>query len=96
MAIIGNFTKQDTAFTGTISTLTVTAKASITPIEKTGDQAPDFRVFAGKAEIGAVWSMTSKAGNAYISVKLDDPSFQAPIFCRLVEADKGYALVWTR
>lgn len=96
MAIIGNFTKQDNAYNGTISTLTVNTKVGITPVEKTGDQAPDFRVFAGKAEIGAAWSSTSKAGNAYISVKLDDPSFPAPILCRLVEKDKGYALVWTR
>lgn len=96
MAIIGNFTKQDNAYQGTISTLSVNAKATITPIEKTGEQSPDFRVFAGKAEIGAAWKATSKAGNAYISVKLDDPSFAAPIFSRLVESDKGHSLIWNR
>ena len=96
MAIIGTFTKQDNAYQGMISTLSVSAKATITPVEKTGEQSPDFRVFAGKAEIGAAWLATSKAGNAYISVKLDDPSFPAPIFCRLLEADKGHSLVWTR
>ena len=97
MAIIGTFTKQDNAYQGTIATLSVNAKATITPIEKTGEQSPDFRVIAGKsAEIGAGWSTTSKAGNAYISVKLDDPSFAAPIFCRLVESDKGHTLIWTR
>lgn len=96
MAIIGTFTKQDNAYQGTISTLTVTAKVGINPVDKTGEQAPDFRVFAGKAEIGAGWSSKSKAGNAYLSIKLDDPSFPAAILCRLVENDKGYALVWTR
>ena len=97
MAIIGNFTKQDNAYQGTIATLSVNAKATITPVEKTGEQSPDFRVFAGgKSEIGAGWSTTSKAGNAYISVKLDDPSFAAPIFCRLVESEKGHSLIWTR
>jgi uncharacterized protein (DUF736 family) len=96
MAIIGTFTKQDNAYQGTIATLSVSAKVTITPIEKTGEQSPDFRVFGGKAEIGAGWSTTSKAGNAYISVKLDDPSFAAPIFCRLVESDKGHLLIWTR
>ena len=96
MAIIGTFTKQDNAYQGTISTLSVNAKATITPVEKTGEQSPDFRVFAGKAEIGATWSATSKAGNPYISVKLDDPSFPAPIFCRLLESDKGHSLIWTR
>jgi len=96
MAIIGNFTKQDNGFQGAIVTLSVSAKATITPVEKTGEQSPDFRVFAGKAEIGAAWSSKSKAGNAYISVKLDDPSFPAPIFCRLLESDKDHSLVWTR
>jgi uncharacterized protein (DUF736 family) len=96
MAIIGKFTKQDNAYQGTISTLLVNAKVTITPVEKTGEQSPDFRVFGGKAEIGAAWSTTSKAGNAYISVKLDDPSFAAPIFCRLVASDKVHSLIWNR
>ena len=96
MAIIGNFTKQDNAYQGTIATLSLSAKATITPVEKTGEQSPDFRVFCGKAVIGAAWSTKSKAGNAYVSVKLDDPSFAAPIFCRLVESDKGHSLIWTR
>ena len=96
MAIIGNFTKQDNAYQGTIATLSVNAKATITPVEKTGEQSSDFRVFGGKAEIGAAWKATSKAGNPYISVKLDDPSFPAPIFCRLMESDKGHSLIWSR
>jgi len=93
---LGTFTKQDNAYQGTISTLSVNAKATITPVEKTGEQSPDFRVFASKAEIGAAWKATSKAGNPYISVKLDDPSFPAPIFGRLVESDKGHSLIWNR
>jgi uncharacterized protein (DUF736 family) len=96
MAIIGNFTKQDNAYQGTIATLSVNAKATITPVEKTGEQSPDFRVFCGKVEIGAAWTATSKAGNPYVSVKLDDPSFPAPIFCRLMESDKGHSLIWSR
>lgn len=96
MAIIGTFTKQDSGFQGAIATLVVNAKVTITPVEKTSEKAPDFRIFAGKAEIGAAWSAKSKEGNAYLSVKLDDPSFAAPIVGRLVETDKGHALVWTR
>lgn len=96
MAIIGTFTKQDSGFQGAIATLVVNAKVTITPVEKTSEKAPDFRIFSGKAEIGAAWSAKSKEGNAYLSVKLDDPSFAAPILGRLVETDKGYALVWTR
>jgi uncharacterized protein (DUF736 family) len=96
MTIIGTFTKQDSSFAGSLTTLTVKAKVTISPIDKSGDKAPDFRVYAGNAEIGAAWSATSKGGKAYLSVELDDPSFAKPIFCRLVETDKGYALVWSR
>ena len=96
MAIIGNFTKQDANFTGTLATLTVKAKVTIAAVEKNGEKAPDFRVYAGTAEIGAAWSQTSKEGRPYLSVKLDDPSFPAPILSRLIETDKGYSLVWTR
>lgn len=96
MAIIGNFTKQDNGYQGTITTLTLKAKISITPVEHENEKAPNFRVFAGTAEIGAAWSATSKVGNGYLSVKLDDPSFAAPIMCRLMETDKGHTLVWNR
>jgi uncharacterized protein (DUF736 family) len=96
MATIGTFTKQDGSFVGSLTTLTVKAKVTISPIEKTSEKAPDFRVYGGAAEIGAAWSATSKEGKAYLSVKLDDPSFATPILARLVEMDKGHALVWTR
>ena len=96
MTIIGTLKKRDAAFEGTINTLTVNALITILPIEKASDQAPDFRVFAGKAEIGAAWSAKSKAGKDYLSIKLDDPSFAAPLQCRAVENDTGYSLVWSR
>ena len=96
MAIIGTLTKQDNNYQGSLATLTVKAKISINAIERSSEKAPDFRVYAGDAEIGAAWSQTSKEGKGYLSVKLDDPSFPAPITCRLAETDKGYNLVWTR
>ena len=96
MAIIGTFTKQDSGFQGVLATLTVKTKVNIAPVEKTSEKAPDYRVFAGNAEIGAAWSAESKEGNKYLSVKLDDPSFPAPILARLVESDKKTILVWTR
>lgn len=37
-------TKQDNAFTGTLATLAVKAKVTISPVEKSGDKAPDYRV----------------------------------------------------
>ncbi len=70
MATIGTFTKNETGFTGQIQTLGVKAKASISAVEKTGDTAPDYRVFAGKVEIGAGWVRKSKNDREYVSVKL--------------------------
>ena len=31
-----------------------------------------------------------------LSVKLDDPSFPAPIYASLVESDEGHSLIWSR
>jgi uncharacterized protein (DUF736 family) len=53
-------------------------------------------VQAGNVEIGAAWQRTSKENTVYHSVKLDDPSFPAPIYANLVEAEGGHALVWSR
>ncbi|MNE94905.1 hypothetical protein D3C80_1929240 [compost metagenome] len=33
---------------------------------------------------------------SYLSVKLDDPSFPAPIYASLVEVDGGHSLIWSR
>jgi uncharacterized protein (DUF736 family) len=96
MAIIGTFTKADNGYQGAIATLTLKAKLTLTAIDKTGEKAPDFRVYAGAVEIGAAWSATSKDNKPYLSVKLDDPSFPAPILARLITNDKGHALVWNR
>jgi len=40
---------------------------------------------------------TSKEDRTYHSVKLDDPSFTAPIYANLFEGENGeYALIWSR
>ena len=53
----------------------------------TGDKAPDLRVIVSGVEIGAAWRRTSKDNRSYHSVKLDDPSFTAPIYANLFEGD---------
>jgi uncharacterized protein (DUF736 family) len=58
---------------------------------------PDYRIFAGATEFGAAWKKRSDKGNDYLSVKLDDPSFPAPIFASLVETEgEELALIWSR
>jgi len=101
MATIGQFTKSENGYTGTVRTLTVNAKARFTPAEKEKDSAPDFRVFGpGNAEIGAAWKKTAKeTGREYLSVKLDAPSLPAPIYASLIETEDGkdnFSLIWSR
>ena len=97
MATIGTFTKTGESFTGAVKTLSINAKAVIKTAEKTSDKAPDYRVFAGGVEFGAAWKKTSSEGCDYLSVKLDDPSFPAPIYATLVEGeDDTHTMIWSR
>ena len=98
MAIIGTFTKTSDGYTGTVKSLTLNVKTTIRPSPRDNDKAPDFRLFNGTIEFGAAWAKTSNAGSDYLSVKIDDPSFPAPIYASLVHADESdsFSLIWTR
>lgn len=98
MATIGTFTKDDAGnYNGAIKTLTLNVKSAVLrKVEKDNDKAPDFRIFSGQTEFGAAWMKTSREDRAYLSVKLDDPSFPAPIYASLVDADERYSLIWSR
>lgn len=98
MAQIGSFTRSDDGvFAGSIKTLALNVKARLVPAEpSTNDKAPDLRVMVGDVEIGAGWRRTSKENAEYHSIKLDDPSFAAPIYANLVRREAEYALVWSR
>ena len=100
MATIGTFKKSGNEYTGAITTLSVQAKGvRIVPEEtRTNDNAPSHRVFVGKAEIGAAWAKRSNEGRDYLGLKLDDPSFTAPIYANLfADEDKAtFSLIWSR
>ncbi len=97
MTNIGTFTREGDGFTGTIATLALKAKATIRPNTKTAEHAPDYRIYASGAEIGAAWSKVSEADKPYLSIKLDDPSFATAIYARLIKRDDGsHLLVWSR
>lgn len=100
MATIGTFRKSGTdEFTGEIVTLSLQASnVRIAPAPAIGDNAPSHRVFVGRIEIGAAWSKQSNEGRAYLSLKLDDPSFTAPIYANLIEDEEGdgFSLIWAR
>ncbi|MBR1256395.1 DUF736 domain-containing protein [Bradyrhizobium sp. AUGA SZCCT0240] len=99
MATIGNFTALDNGYIGSIKTLTLNIKARFAASEKDNDKAPDYRIFAGVTEFGAAWKKTARdSDREYLSVKLDDPSFPAPIYASLVkvEGEEGFILIWSR
>jgi uncharacterized protein (DUF736 family) len=100
MATIGTFTATGNGFTGVVKTLTLNVKtAKLVSNEKDNEKAPDFRIFVGTTEFGAAWKKTAReTGRDYLSVKLDDPSFPAPIYASLVEGEEQgtLALIWSR
>jgi len=99
MATIGNFTAGKDGYVGTIRTMTINVKAKIVANDnKKSDSAPDFRVYAGQAELGAAWKAKTKGDDSqdYLSVLLDDPSFPEPIRVELFQKDGVAYLVWNR
>ena len=100
MATIGTFTSTANGFNGTIKTLNLNVKARIARVENPSDKGPHFRIFAsGNVELGAAWQKTARESERdYLSVKLDDPSFPAPIYATLIEVDgqDGLQLIWSR
>ena len=100
MANIGSFKKVGSELQGEIVTLSVQTKGvRIVPeANQVNDNVPSHRVFVGRAEIGAAWSKRSNEGRDYLSLKLDDPSFTAPIYANLFEDEdgEGYSLIWSR
>src|SRR5690606_24649349 len=102
MATIGTFKKtaNNNEFVGDIITLSVQAKGvRIVPdANRANDNAPSHRVMVGRAEIGAAWTKQSNEGREYLGLKLDDPSFTAPIYANLFDDEDGesYNLIWSR
>jgi len=102
MAIIGSFKATENGYAGSIETLTLKAQLTIEKANKSSDSQPDYRVFQVaehfKSEIGAAWKRTSKEGAEYLSLSIDDISFTAKAYCRLVKTgvEKGHTLFWER
>lgn len=99
MPQIGIFSRNDDGFFGNVCTLTLDVKLAILPAEKSeAENAPDHRVFCDGVEIGVAWDRTGEKAGAYLSVSLDDPSFNQPIRSNLFQdAEKDvWTLHWNR
>ncbi len=98
MAVIGKFQQNLNEIVGEIFTLGLQVQnvRIVREPDNSSEDAPTHRVLVGKAEIGAAWTRKSKEGKTYFSVKLDDPSLPAPIYCNLFMDEGVYTLVWNR
>ena len=101
MATIGSFKKVGNDFQGEIITLSLQARGVRIVAEEnrsSNENAPSHRIYVGRAEIGAGWSKRSDEGRDYLSLKLDDPSFNAPIYANMFndEEGDGFTLIWSR
>ena len=86
----GSFTAGKDGYVRKIRTLALNVKATIKPCDHDSDKAPDHRGTASGVEFGAGWSKAAReTGAGYLSLKLDDPSFTAPVYASLVQGDKG-------
>ncbi|RXH25489.1 hypothetical protein XH84_31335 [Bradyrhizobium nanningense] len=101
MATIGTFKKTgNNEFNGENVTLSLQERnVRIVPeTSRSRDNAPSHRIYVGRVEIGAAWTKHSNEGRDYLGLKLDDPSFTAPIFANLFadEEGEGFSLIWSR
>ena len=101
MANIGSFKKSSSEFQGEIVTLSVQTKnVRIVPeTNRANDSAPSHRIYVGRAGDPANLIQAAQPTAATTSsVKLDDPSFIAPIYANLFndEDGDGFTLIWSR
>ena len=97
MPTIGSFSQDDLfGQEGTLETITLKARVKFVPLKDRSEKQPDYRILAGKREIGAAWSRTSKNGDAYLFLKLADPSQPNPVLCNLYRNASGPAVLWAR
>lgn len=96
MSTIGQFTKTRDGYSGEIRTLAFIIPVVLLPADKRTDKSPDYRIMCRNVEVGAAWEKTADNGNEYVSLKLDDPSFPAPLFVNLVKTETGFEAIWSR
>ena len=91
---LANLTQNENGtFTGTLRTMNVTTKITVTPISNPSSDGkhPDYRITANSGyEIGAAWKRKSETTDSeYLSVKIAAPEFgAAPIYSNIITLDE--------
>lgn len=101
MAHIGTFTRTNDGYSGTINTLMLKRHVIVIvpAIATEAENAPNYRILADDAEIGAGWKRNSEKAGDYVALVIDDPSFVQPLRANLfaVTSDGNtFHLIWTR
>ena len=107
MPVIGQFMRENDGFIGHLTTLSLHQDIIIVAAEPSeAENAPDYRVHVldtmsneTGAEIGAGWKRTGEKAGEYVSLQLDDPTFEHPIRANLFrddEAGNAWSLHWSR
>ncbi|MEN5279323.1 DUF736 domain-containing protein [Brucella sp. TWI432] len=93
------FDQRGSSFVGQMELIGQTIDLVFWPREKKGEFSPDYDIYKKSFVVGSAWRRkTLDTEKYYLSVKLDDPTFLAPIYARLLDKDERgkYALVWQR
>lgn len=103
MALIGQFARTKTGFSGHIRTLSTNADLVLVPAENPDvENAPDYRIHLGDEdgpEVGAGWKRTGEKAGEYISLIIDDPALALPIRANLFQSggdQTAWGLHWNR
>ncbi|MDX0484470.1 DUF736 family protein [Sinorhizobium medicae] len=104
MSLIGQFSRTKSGYAGRVKTLGLDAELVLVPAEQSdAENAPDYRVHLAPdddgPEVGAGWKRTGEKAGEYVSLQLDDPTFNQPIRANLFQSadDKtAWGLHWNR
>ena len=107
MPVIGQFMRENDGFIGHLTTLSLHQDIIIVAAEPSeAENAPDYRVHVldtmsneTGAEIGAGWKRTGEKAGEYVSLQLDDPTFEHSIRANLFQSadnKSAWALHWNR
>ncbi|KAB2681155.1 MULTISPECIES: DUF736 domain-containing protein [Brucella] len=103
MAKIGYLARKDNGhYEGRLQTLTLDVAIRLLPLEKTKSTAPDYRLMAGRAEVGAAWiKQSNSSGEEYVSLSIDTPELPSKINANLGKMDdldepEVFAIIWNR